>query len=494
MSVRPVRVVEDVPHHHFAFYFSPGSRWLNDPRDHGEVRFLDASWELEAKVRDRPMLSFAFPETAYAVLLSWTAEWVFEGYYVNIQSPLRDRGDALVYTDWFLDVRIPPARDSYEWKDEHELAEAVARGFLTEAESEDVRWAGERAIEHVLLHEPPFDEDWPSWRPDPTWGPLDVPPDALGPNTSHPTPREGEAYDARRPFREGGSIMDNSGGFTTPPPPPPPPGGEGGAGGSGLPPRGIGEILTTAFDIYKANAANLLLIVAIVVVPLTFISAFLSGVVFAPETTTEVVFGQEIEVTSQSAGAALLVGVIAAVIGVIISAVLQAAIMRGAAQGSIGDEVDIDASYKWGFARFGSVLLISILVGLAVMVGLLLFIIPGIFLAVMFSVAIPALVVENLRGTDAMGRSWNLVKGNFWHALGLIIVAFILAAVVGGIIGAIGGAISDNWFVTWIFSSIAQIIVAPFTALVSVLLYLDLRARTEALTSDGLRAQLNRAV
>ena len=76
--------------------------------------------------------------------------------------------------------------------------------------------------------------------------------------------------------------MDNSGGFTTPPPPPPPPGGEGGAGGPGLPSRGIGEILSTAFEIYKANAQNLLMIVAIVVVPLTFISAFIGGVVFAP--------------------------------------------------------------------------------------------------------------------------------------------------------------------------------------------------------------------
>ena len=121
------------------------------------------------------------------------------------------------------------------------------------------------------------------------------------------------------------------------------------------------------------------MIVAVVVVPLTFISAFLTGVVFAPETTTEVILGEEIEITTQSAGAGILVAAIAAVIGVIISAVLQAAIMRGAAQGSIGDPVDIDASYKWGFARFGSVLLISILVGLAVLGGLLLFVIPGIF-------------------------------------------------------------------------------------------------------------------
>jgi hypothetical protein len=66
--------------------------------------------------------------------------------------------------------------------------------------------------------------------------------------------------------------MDNSGGFTTPPPPPPPPGGEGGTGGPGLPPRGIGELVGRALELYKANAQILLLIFEIVVVQLWFIS------------------------------------------------------------------------------------------------------------------------------------------------------------------------------------------------------------------------------
>jgi hypothetical protein len=177
-SLRPVRVVDDVPHHHRSFYFAPGSRWLNDPRDRGEVRFLDEPWELEHEVLDRPVLSFAFPETAYTVLLSWDAAWGFEGYYVNVQSPLRGHGGDLDYTDWFLDARIPPPRDAYEWKDEDELAEAVARGLISGADANDVRWAGERAIEHVLLCEPPFETDWSLWRPDPSWGPLDLPENA----------------------------------------------------------------------------------------------------------------------------------------------------------------------------------------------------------------------------------------------------------------------------------------------------------------------------
>lgn len=175
LSVRSVRVVEDVGDRHRAFFLSPGSRFLNDPRDHGEVRFHDGPWTLEAVVRDRPVLSFAFPDTPYAVLLSWNEDWRFRGYYVNMQSPLRERDGALEYTDRFLDVRIPPTLDDHEWKDEDELREAVSRGLMTGAQAREVRKAGERAIEHVRRREPPFDVDWSSWRPDPSWGPLHAP-------------------------------------------------------------------------------------------------------------------------------------------------------------------------------------------------------------------------------------------------------------------------------------------------------------------------------
>jgi hypothetical protein len=276
------------------------------------------------------------------------------------------------------------------------------------------------------------------------------------------------------------------------PPAPTPPGSPAGGGAGALPQRSLGDILGAAFEVYKDNAQKLVLIVAVVVVPLTLISALLSDVLFAPKTETITVFGTEATVVRpQSAFIVFLVSLIAIAIGVIITAALQAALTRAAAQSSIGDAVDIEASYRWGFGRFGSVLLISILVGLAVLGGLILLIIPGIIFWVMFSVSIPALVIENRKGTEAMSRSWNLVKGHFWHALGVIIVAAIIAGVVAGIIQAIGGAIGDNWFVSWIFGSVAQIVVAPFTALVGVLLYLDLRSRTEALSADTVRTEIN---
>jgi hypothetical protein len=253
----------------------------------------------------------------------------------------------------------------------------------------------------------------------------------------------------------------------------------------GIPPKALGEILTAAFNIYKANASKLLLIVALVVVPLSFVSALFSGVVFAG--TKHQVFGSNIEVTDRSFGLFVAAALVTAVISVIISAALQAAILRAAVRATIGDPVDPEESYRYGFKRLGSVILVSVLVGLAVAGGLILLIIPGIIFLVLFSVSVPVLIVEDRRGRAAMSRSWHLAKGHFWHAFGVIVVAAIITGLVGGAIGAIGGS---AWFARWIFTAIAQILTAPFSALVSVLLYLDLRARSETLSAGTLRAEL----
>jgi hypothetical protein len=276
-------------------------------------------------------------------------------------------------------------------------------------------------------------------------------------------------------------------GFTAPPPPPPPSAG----GGGPLQPRELGDILSTAFEVYKANAAKLILIVAIVVVPLALIGALIRDFAFGITYHTEVIAGQTVRipdvVISRGYFGSSFLATLLPVIAFVMSYVLQAAVARAGAQAVVGDQVDAEASYRYGFRRFGSVLWISILVGLIVLGGLILLVIPGIIFAVFLAVSIPALVIENRRGTDALGRSWNLVKGSWWHVFGTVIVAFLITGIIAGIISAIGGSF---WVTSWIFSSIAQILVAPYVALVMVILYLDLRARQEAMTADTLRSEI----
>lgn len=260
-----------------------------------------------------------------------------------------------------------------------------------------------------------------------------------------------------------------------------------------IPSRGFGDLLGMVFEQYKANIAKLLPIVAVVVVPLSFIGAFLTGVVFKPEevikTTTDSVTGlPTIEISSGDMTTLIVGSLVGAALAVIVSALLQAAIMKAAAQAIVGDPVDVTASYQWGMRKIGPVIWISLLIGLIVAGGFLLLIIPGIIFMVFLSVAIPALVVENQRGTGAISRSWNLVKGSWWFVLGFVVVTGIITSVVSSVIGAIGGS---SWFGIWITDAVAQMITGPFAALVSIILYVELRARHEALTVETLRSEIN---
>jgi membrane-anchored glycerophosphoryl diester phosphodiesterase (GDPDase) len=279
-------------------------------------------------------------------------------------------------------------------------------------------------------------------------------------------------------------MADGSDFGTTPPPPPPPPE----QPADQLPSRSLGEILSAAFDIYRNKAADLILIVAIVVVPLSVIGWLLSHFAFAAPTKTVVIAGHNVKVIEgRSFGIFILAALVAAAISVITTAILQAAILRAAAQATINDPVDVEASYRWGLRRFGSVLLVSIMVGIVVAIGFILLIIPGIILLVFFSISIPSVVVESRRGREAMRRSWNLVKGHFWHVLGVIVVTAIITGIIQSVLRAIAG---HTAILELILGTAGQVLVAPFSALVTVLLYLDMRARSEGITASGLRSEL----
>jgi hypothetical protein len=103
-------------------------------------------------------------------------------------------------------------------------------------------------------------------------------------------------------------------------------------------------------------------------------------------------------------------------------------------------------------------------------------------------VSIEALVVEGRRGTQAMGRSWELVGGHWWHAFGTLLVAGLLTGVVNSLITLPFG--DTGWFVQGLVAAVATTVTMPYGVLVGVLLYLDLRARKERLTLESLRADL----
>jgi hypothetical protein len=247
-------------------------------------------------------------------------------------------------------------------------------------------------------------------------------------------------------------------------------------------PLGIGEILSTAFDLYRRHWRTLLAIAAVVVVPLTLLQYLFGDWL---RSRGEVTSYQQISTATWAVGAA---GLLAGLAGLLMYLVLTGAITRAVAAEVAGEDPSLEQSYRFGFHRLGSVLLVSVLVGLATVAGFILFIIPGIWIGVRLAVSVEALVVEGRRGTQAMGRSWELVGGHWWHAFGALVVAGLLTGLVNAIITTPFN--NTSWFVQAIAAAIATVITLPYGVLVGVLLYLDLRARKEQLSLERLRTDL----
>src|SRR5512132_3940199 len=247
-------------------------------------------------------------------------------------------------------------------------------------------------------------------------------------------------------------------------------------------PMGIGEILSTALQLYRRHWRTLLAIAAVVVVPLTLLQYLLGDLV---RTQGETIRNGVVETSTWAVGIA---GLLAALAGLLMYLVLTGAITRAVAAEVAGEDPSVEQSYRFGFHRLGSVLLVSVLVGLATIAGFILFIIPGIWIGVRLAVSVEALVVEGRRGTQAMGRSWELVGGHWWHAFGALVVAGLLTGLVNAVITTPFN--NTSWFVQAIAAAVATVITMPYSVLVGVLLYLDLRARTENLALERLRTDL----
>jgi hypothetical protein len=265
-----------------------------------------------------------------------------------------------------------------------------------------------------------------------------------------------------------------------------------GANGSGLPPppplapRRIGELLRAAVELYVGHWRTFLGIVAVVVVPLTLLQHY----VFDLANRGVRVRGEQVEVTADAWRAFVASGILG-ISSLLITQVLIGALAWAIAGAVAGREPTPLESYRFGMARLWSILWVGILVGIAAFAGFILLVIPGIFVLVRLSVAIPALVVERRRGGEALSRSWSLVRGHGWRVLGTFVAAFVLTGVVSAILTAPAGG--SGWLLRAVLAAVAQVITTPFTAIVTLLVYLDLRARTEGLDLETLAGELDAA-
>lgn len=78
-----------------------------------------------------------------------------------------------------------------------------------------------------------------------------------------------------------------------------------------------------------------------------------------------------------------------------------------------------------GNRRYGAVFLAGLLGGIGILVGLILFIVPGLVLAAGWSAATAFVVVDRCSGTDALTASWRSTAASRWPIVGVYVATYV---------------------------------------------------------------------
>jgi hypothetical protein len=134
----------------------------------------------------------------------------------------------------------------------------------------------------------------------------------------------------------------------------------------------------------------------------------------------------------------------------------------------------------------------SLLAYIACMLGMLLLIIPGIYLSVMLFVIKPAVIIEGLGVFGSLKRSYNLVSGKWCYVFCIFFILFIITFALQMIWTTIFVGGNDALSTLWgsFVASIPGVIIIPMWACITTITYINLRVEKESLDAKTLAQNL----
>ena len=254
-----------------------------------------------------------------------------------------------------------------------------------------------------------------------------------------------------------------------------------------LAPMTMSDLLDGGFAIIKQAPATIIGLTAVFVIPIQLIGGFLgrgaagwSWDESLDEGNTSFDLGPSLGTTGSAI--VLQIGSMLALV------VVAAAIARLVSAWYVGNDLTtgqlLRGTLSIAWALFASCVLVHLLEAVSI-IGL------GILpLAVMtwFLVTAPVIGAERVGPIHAMRRSARLVSRRFWNVLGAALLGYLVELLFVYAIGLVPlvaslflGTEGIGWVIPAAVGLVTQLITMPFVASVTVLIYLDLRVRTEGL-------------
>jgi hypothetical protein len=238
-------------------------------------------------------------------------------------------------------------------------------------------------------------------------------------------------------------------------------------------PLKLGGILDQAIAITKNHFGLLFSIMLLLLIPFSLITGLItmSLVPQLPALPTAEDYVRIQEAQAEHWPVFLLIGVAN---GLIVLPLTNAAVIQAVAHLYLGQPITASAAIKHAFARFFPLLGTTILMSLAIMGGFMLLIVPGILCALWFGLAQHVVVIEELSGSTALGRSKKLVRPH----LGTFLVLGLIMLVITYSLGMVSGLIPQPHFRLVAQSLLAAVSTILWTA-AGVVFYFSCRCAVE---------------
>jgi uncharacterized membrane protein len=229
----------------------------------------------------------------------------------------------------------------------------------------------------------------------------------------------------------------------------------------------MGDIVAGAWNIYRRAPLAWLSITALAIVAV-FVAQWVLGdrLDLGPEPAAE-----DLQAAWPAIGASLG-------ISALVDLFTHVALVAAAFAVIDGRRVDVGAAYRSGARLFVPALVGSLVIAIvAGLLGATLILLPlALFFFINWSLLVQVIVHEDCGPFRALGRSREIVRGQWWRTFGINLAILLLGFLPGLLIGRIASAPGETW-VSALGASLGSAVAAPFVALAQTLLYLDLRAR-----------------
>lgn len=155
-----------------------------------------------------------------------------------------------------------------------------------------------------------------------------------------------------------------------------------------------------------------------------------------------------------------------------------------------GAALTLGESLQATLGRAPLLLLMSILYFIAIVIGTILLIVPGVILAVSLVLAMPLMVLEHKGPVGSLTGSHALVWGNWWRTLAIGSVVFVIFFVIYMAVAMVVGvamplllagadAIAAAMILTVVVGALVNLLVMPFFTAALLATYWDLKLRKE---------------